>query len=149
MIAVRQQICDNLVTRLKAINMMNGYYSDYATIDEWRLTGFDSSELPAIDFQDQKEIVRSFDFDSIINWSLMVSIILFVKDNDVAEKLRNRIFDVFKCVFSDRSCGGYATNIVPVSNEIFTSQAENVYGDIEIIFEVQYSTRADDLSACI
>jgi hypothetical protein len=52
--------------------------------------------------------------------------------------------DVYKCLGTDITCGGVADAIIPKGDTIDLLQKDNVYGAIEIKFEIQYQTSSFD-----
>lgn len=51
----RQQVIDALKTELLNISTANGFYTDMQTVDDWRQTGFEKTELPALNIRDVED----------------------------------------------------------------------------------------------
>lgn len=142
--SIRQSIMDNIVTRFKAVSVVSGYYADYRFCDEWVLTALSEDDLPAIVCRDESQDAVSYQFDSVVDWELHLTVSIVVRENTAPTDLRNYIQDVYKCMGADLLCGGYATGIVPKGDSITMEQEDSVYGVIDINFDIQYSSRAWD-----
>lgn len=145
--SIRQSIMDNIVTRLKAISTMSGYYADYQFCDEWVLSALTEEELPAIVCRDESEDVLDYQFDKIVDWALHVTVSILVREDTAPTTLRNYIQDIYRCIGSDLLCGGYATGIKPTGDTITMEQEDSVYGVIDVNFDILYSSEAWDSTA--
>ena len=141
---IRQKICSDRITRLKAIEKSGGYSIDYLSIEEWKLTPDMPEELPAITLRDDSCEVVTYDRDHAM-WRLHLTVIITARGDESQEDLRNYVNDIYVCIGSDKTCGGYG-EIIPEGDEMVLQQEDNVYGDIEIKFHVLFETRAWDLT---
>jgi len=155
--SIRQQIVEYIIDKLKLISKTNGYSQDYATISEWKLSALAKLDLPAILLIDDSQDVTGYHENSMTDFTLHLVLSVFVKDNvslneqtgtkvyETPELLRNYIADVYKCLGSDITCGGLAFDIQPQGDNMNLIQKNSVYGDIDLKFDVIYSTKSWDL----
>jgi len=145
---VRQRVCDNLLKRLQAISMLNGYSQDYNYIGEWKKGGLWQDEAPAIVFQDPKDDIKSFNRDKT-DWVLHITISIFTKGDSTLTDLRNYITDIYNCVGRDPLMDGLITEMEPTGDSMQNEQDDTVYGDIDIYFDIFYSTKSWDLTKLV
>ena len=144
---IRQQIIDNLVGRLSQMSIANGYSVDYATAKEWPLEPLETVDLPCVSIYDtENNVSEPFLHRSFTAYVLSVVIAINVMDGVVTstKQLRNNIHDVYMCIGKDLSCGGFADMVRPKGDVIDLLQKENVYGAIEIKFDIEYQVTSFD-----
>lgn len=140
---VRQLICADRLNALKGISIANSYSTDFALVDEWRLTPLEAADLPAIIMRDGDDKTQNFN-EVITDRVLTLTVGIFVRGDETPKQLRNMIKDVIKAFGVDRSCGGYCDRLIPVSDSIIMEQRQDAFGDIELIFNAYYSVESWD-----
>jgi hypothetical protein len=142
---VRQLIAENIMTRLGAISITNGYSTDYGLVAEWKLTALEESDYPALVFLDDSNTVVD-NIPSVISNIVHCRICIYARGTETPSQLRNMIQDVYKCLGADIWCGGYADDLKILDDNFAMAQKDNVYGSIDIRFDVYYDCRAYDLT---
>lgn len=142
---IRQSICSDILTRLKTISKAAGYSIDYPVIEEWKLSAETPDKLPAITLKDESCDVTQYDRDNT-EWRLHLSIWISTSGEETQEDLRNYVNDIYKCIGTDTTCGGYG-EIEPEGDSMSMEQGEDVYGDIEVKFGIRFETQSWDLTA--
>lgn len=145
---VRQTIADRLLEMLQGISKENGYSEDYPYIDEWRLTGLEHAEKPAIVLIDPEQSVAATDMIKT-DWLLNITISIIARGDESQSGLRNYAADIYKCIGADPGLGDIGVDIVPRGDTLQLSQEDDVYGDIDIRFEIAYSTKTWDLTCLL
>jgi hypothetical protein len=136
---VRQQIVDNLITRLKTMSIASGYSADYNLITAWNIDELKQAQLPAVVVYDTELTVENYNFQTTNN-RLEIIIGVFQKGQAGAPQVRDMIRDVYNCLGADLYCGGLATEIKPVSESLsMTSQKDTVLWDIQLTFHVLFA----------
>lgn len=138
---IRQLIIDNLITRLQEISIDNGYSADYGYIGEHRLTPLSDNEYPAIVLIDEGQDVAVYD-QSKTDYLLHITISTLCNGEESPSQIRNYVADIYKALAADLGCGGYALEIIPVSDVPYYIQEDNVYASLEIKFNIIYSIRS-------
>jgi hypothetical protein len=140
---IRHSIMDNLKAQFVAQNAASGLSVVYAVVDEWRLHPLEATDLPAIVLLDTVANVTRTD-DVITDYDMEMAVAFYAKGNETAGQLRNMILDAYRVVGIDRTLGGYAEDVLPLSETISMQSKDNVYGDVEVKFNVRFATGAYD-----
>ena len=147
MATVRQNIITNILSRLDDISTSTGYNRDYAYTGEWLLNVSESEfedYTPAIVLIDDAQEVVRYD-RAKTDFVLHITLAVWGSGADSQQDLRESIADIYTCLGSDTSCGGYVDDLTPVSDSINLIQKDDVYGSAEVKFDLTYSTKSWDL----
>lgn len=143
-LTIRQSICDNILARLKTISKSNGYYNDYKLVDEWKLSALKKEAYPAILLVDDTNIVTAYDRLKT-DFNLRITVAILCQSEDAPSDLRKYIADVYQCIGVDITCDGLCFDIEPLGDVMNLQQQENVYGDVELKFNVIHNCKSWDL----
>lgn len=136
---VRQHIIDNLKTRFAAMTTAGGYTLNSPQVYDWRLIPLEDADLPAIEIEDGTD---SHDASKIIiaDHVIELTISIVVQNDTAPADLRAYIADIYTCIGTDPTCGGYAEDMIPVKDEILLDQKDKVRGEIRTVWKVPYIT---------
>ena len=148
--SIRQQIFDALILRLRTISVANNYKTVLGSnVYEHKTTAWEASQLPGLDVQEGDEAVNSQG-----EWhffTLTIEINIAVSGTASQQDVRKAIADVTQGVGKPPSpaanvkFSSLIDRVVPVSiSQPDFEQKDNLFGNIQMIFNVFYKTLAFD-----
>lgn len=117
----RQQIMNAIKTRLQSISVANGYETDLGNcIYEWKLSVYQSTELPGADLRDTTEtVVNTIELHQ---HDMTVDVKILGNTTSLAADIRKRLADVVKAVKTDLTWGGLAENTVIIGEDLIEAE---------------------------
>ena len=148
---IREKIMANILGRIALIATSTGYNRDYEYTGEWVLN-ISEDEIddysPGIFLVDDSQEVVGID-RAKTEFVLHLTVAIWGAGQDSQQNIRKSIADVYKCIGEDVTCGGYADDVVPISDTINLVQKDDIYGDAEVKFDIFYACRTWDLETSI
>lgn len=140
--SIRQQLIDALETRLKTIQVANGYETDIGlNVNVWHTTDFQESELPAIDIRDVSESVEVRGGNHIC--TLTVEVEAKVSGSTSGVTMRDILADIIKAVGTDSTFTNLAQDTRPLQNDSFGfGKQDKSIASIQMTFEMRYLVKA-------
>lgn len=141
----RQQIVNAIKTRLQGITVANGYQTDLGNaVYEWRLTPYQSTELPCADVRDTTESVEATVEVHIHKTTMEVKVL--GSTGSLPADIRKRLADVVKAVGTDLTWGGLAEDTVAAGQDLIEAEIDITGTGLVKVraasarFEVSYTT---------
>ena len=137
-VSIRQLIMTALENQLKRISVLNGYHTDLGVhVFEWRDTPLNTTEMPGVVYRDQVDI-KSMTFGQEEH---QLQISLDVSANTTPAGMRLLIADIIKCLGANRTLGGLAEDILPVSDQAIQGERKDLhFFGIVLKFIIQFVT---------
>jgi hypothetical protein len=141
----RQQIVSAIKTRLQGITVANGYETDLGNaIYEWRLSAYQSTELPGADLRDTTETVGVTVGSHEHKMTAEVKVL--GSTSSLPADIRKRLADVVKAAGTDLTWGGLAEDTAAAGQDLIEAEV-NITGTglvkvcaASVRFEVSYTT---------
>lgn len=137
--SLRQRIVDAFLTRLRTIRTMNGYQTEVgASVHEWRVTGFELDELPALNLRDTEDVAALSVAEDV--HALKIEVEAYVAGTTAPATLRQILADLIQAIGTDPTFGGLAQDTNVTAEAIDVRQEEKRIAAVQVSFEVQFTT---------
>jgi hypothetical protein len=152
MSVTRQDIVNNIVTRLQLITIAHGYHTDAGNnVQAWRSIPFERKEgaTPAavlgISVKDVEETIDDQEFKTtynLLHWRLVVEILALTASSSTTDTvMRQVIADIYKAIGTDDTFSGKCITTVPISDQVLVDEDQlwKIAG-VQITVHVIYQT---------